>query len=62
MLVCFNHCVQGVGLSQDRRFDVVPLLVLVGLAAFGLACWWLVPALIHVIKHQDCVGSGRMDC
>ncbi len=62
VIVCFNRCVREAGLSEEKGFDVLPLLVLAGLVVLGLACWWLFPALIHVIKHQDCVGSGRMDC
>ncbi len=49
-------------LTQEKRRDLVPVLVLAGLVAVGLASWWLVPAFLHVVKHQDCVGSGRMDC
>ena len=47
---------------QRSRFDVGGLAIFAGLVVLGLAAWWLAPWLIGVIKHQDCVGSGRMDC
>ena len=49
-------------MSERPRFDVGGLAIFAGLVVLGLAAWWLAPWIIHVIKHQDCVGSGRMDC
>jgi hypothetical protein len=49
-------------LPGDKRFDLVPVLVLVGLVLAVLASFWLVPAFMYMMKHQDCVASGRMDC
>ena len=40
----------------------MPVAVLAGLLLFGLGCWWLVPAFLQMMKHQDCVASGRMNC
>ena len=49
-------------LVQEKRPDLLPAVILASLVAFGVACWWLVPAFMHVMKHQDCVASGRMNC
>ncbi len=49
-------------LQPDRRPDLVGLLTLLGLVVLGVACWWLVPWFMHVVKHQDCIGSGATNC
>ena len=49
-------------LSGPKRPDLMPILVLGGLIILGIASWWLIPAFMHLMKHQSCIGSGRMDC
>ena len=48
--------------AKRARPDLVGILTLVGLIVLGLACWWLVPWFMHLVKHQDCVGSGATNC
>ena len=47
---------------ERSRPDLVGILTLAGLVLLGLACWWLVPWFMHVVKHQDCIGSGATNC
>ncbi len=49
-------------LEPRRGFDLLGVATLVGLVLIGLAGWWLLPWFVHLIKHQDCLGSGRIDC
>ncbi len=42
--------------------QIVPVITLLGLVLLLLAGWWLFPWFLHVMKHQDCIGSGRVDC
>ena len=53
---------RGAEMDQRPRPDLVGVLTLLGLILLGVACYWAVPWFMHVVKHQDCVGSGRMDC
>ncbi len=48
--------------ENTRRWDVLPVLVLVGLVVLMLLGWWLYPKLQHYISEQDCVATGRTNC
>ena len=45
-----------------KGFDVVPLLVLGGLALLLVVGYFVFPAFLHAIQGTDCVASGRTDC
>jgi hypothetical protein len=42
--------------------DLLPLLVLGGLALLFVVGYFLFPAFLHAIQGNDCVASGRTDC
>lgn len=45
-----------------RRFDLLPVIVLVAiLGAIGLGVW-LFPSALDYIHRQDCIAVGRVDC
>ena len=48
--------------ASRRGPDMLGILTLLGLVVLGLACWWLVPWFMHMVKHQDCIGSGATNC
>lgn len=45
-----------------NRFDLVPVIVLVALAAAGLLAWHFFPLLQGAIANQDCIATGRTNC
>jgi hypothetical protein len=45
-----------------RQWDVLPVLVLVGLLLLMLFGWWLYPKLQHYLSQQDCIATGRTNC
>jgi hypothetical protein len=50
------------GMPDKPPFDWVPLIILVSVAAAGLAFWQLFPKLYaHSIQVQ-CIAEGRTDC
>jgi hypothetical protein len=48
--------------DDTPRFDLVPVLVLLGLLIVGLLAWWLYPRLQHYMAEQDCIATGRTNC
>ncbi len=48
--------------DETRRWDLVPMLVLVGLVLLMLLGWWLYPKLQHYLSEQDCIATGRTNC
>ena len=48
--------------DQKTRFDLLPWLVLAGIALAGLLAWWLFPLVQSFIANQDCVALGRTNC
>ncbi len=48
--------------GNARRFDVLPVLVLVGVVLLMLLGWWLYPKLQHYMSQQDCIATGRTNC
>jgi hypothetical protein len=48
--------------DSGRRWDVLPVLVLVGLVLLMLFGWWLYPKLQHYMSQQDCIATGRTNC
>jgi hypothetical protein len=48
--------------DDTRRFDVVPVLVLVMVAAVALLGWWLYPKVQHYMAQQDCIAVGHTNC
>ncbi len=48
--------------NPPRRFDILPLVLLVAMAALFVAAWWLFPLLQHYVYWQDCAASGRTNC
>jgi hypothetical protein len=48
--------------DDGHRFDVVPVLVLVGLVAIVLLGWWLYPKVQHYMAQQDCIAVGHTNC
>lgn len=49
-------------LDPARITRLMPLLALAGLGLTFLLGWTLFPAFLHMMKHQQCLGSGRVDC
>ncbi len=47
---------------ERRRPDLLPVLVLGGLALLMLAGWLLFPLLQKSISHADCVAAGYTNC
>lgn len=48
--------------ANRRRFDLVPVIVLVAiLGLIGLAVW-LFPYALDYVHRQDCIAVGRVDC
>ncbi len=45
-----------------RRFDFVPVIVLLGLVGVICAGYWLFPYVQKIIQREDCVAVGRNDC
>jgi hypothetical protein len=48
--------------NDTRQFDVVPVLVLVGVVAAVLLGWWLYPKVQHYLAQQDCIAVGHTNC
>jgi len=48
--------------ENPRRWDVLPVAVLVGLVLLMLLGWWLYPKLQHYMAEQDCIATGRTNC
>lgn len=48
--------------KDNRPFDLVPVLTLVGLLLVFLLGWWLFPYLQRSLSFQDCVATGRANC
>jgi hypothetical protein len=48
--------------DNTGRWDVLPVLVLVGVLAVALLGWWLYPKLQHYMAEQDCIATGRTNC
>jgi hypothetical protein len=47
---------------RKRRWDVMPLLVLLALVLLLGGGWLLFPRLHAEMMWQDCVASGRTNC
>jgi hypothetical protein len=53
----------GVADEKDTRgFDVLPVLVLVGIVGLMLLGWWLYPKVQRYMAQQDCIATGRTNC
>ncbi len=48
--------------DKARGWDVLPMLVLVGVVAVMLLGWWLYPKLQRYMSEQDCIATGRTNC
>jgi hypothetical protein len=48
--------------KDGRGWDVVPMLVLVGLVLLMLLGWWAYPKLQRYMFEQDCIATGRTNC
>jgi hypothetical protein len=48
--------------DDTRRFDFLPVVVLVGLAILAGLGWWLYPKLQHYMAQQDCIAVGHTNC
>ncbi len=47
---------------MKRKPDLVPILVLGGLVILFAAIYLAFPALNGMMRHNDCVASGRTNC
>ena len=48
--------------NPPRRLDLLPIAVLLAIAALLLALWLLFPMLQNYVFWQDCTASGRTNC
>ena len=48
--------------SRKPGFDLIPVLILAGVAVLALLAWRVFPLLEHWFAYQDCVATGRTNC
>jgi hypothetical protein len=48
--------------DRGRKFDVVPWLILGGVALVIVAGWWLFPVVFEMVQHRNCIAAGYVNC